>query len=194
LRIRVPLRQSRPDSKTGNRVSPGDVAAFHQALARRKYRSLFSSTPCPKKPGPKRPDEAFAREIVELKSRNPRFGCPRIPHLAHTFGVHVDKNLVYRVLAGSPTAAALSSFPSPRDDEFETDKFVRTSMLRLQQQQMLLRSKLDRVYEDRLSDAIPDELWQRSPPNCRKNCCGAELKWNVTTRQARLTRPQGSRL
>ena len=32
-------------------------------------------------------------------------------------------------------------------------------MLRLQQQQMLLRSKLDRVYEDRLSDAIPDELW-----------------------------------
>jgi hypothetical protein len=31
-------------------------------------------------------------------------------------------------------------------------------MLRLQQQQMLLRSKLDRVYEDRLSDAISDEL------------------------------------
>ena len=24
---------------------------------------------------------------------------------------------------------------------------------------MLLRSKLDRVYEDRLSDAIPEELW-----------------------------------
>ena len=32
-------------------------------------------------------------------------------------------------------------------------------MLRLQQQQLLLRSKLDRVYEDRLSDAIPEELW-----------------------------------
>jgi hypothetical protein len=30
-------------------------------------------------------------------------------------------------------------------------------MLRLQQQQM--RFKLDRVYEDRLSDAISDELW-----------------------------------
>ena len=36
---------------------------------------------------------------------------------------------------------------------------MRTSMLRLQQQQMLLRSKLDRVYEDRLIDAIPEELW-----------------------------------
>jgi hypothetical protein len=32
-------------------------------------------------------------------------------------------------------------------------------MLRLQQQQMLLRSKLDRVYEDRLRGAIPDDLW-----------------------------------
>jgi hypothetical protein len=32
-------------------------------------------------------------------------------------------------------------------------------MLRLQQQQVLLRFKLDRVYEDRLSDAISDELW-----------------------------------
>jgi hypothetical protein len=28
----------------------------------------------------------------------------------------------------------------------------------LQQQQMLLRSKLDRVYEGRLSDAIPEKL------------------------------------
>ena len=32
-------------------------------------------------------------------------------------------------------------------------------MLRLQQKQMLLRSKLDRVYEDRLSDAILEEFW-----------------------------------
>ena len=46
-----------------------------------------------------------------------------------------------------------------RESQSDKEKFVRTSMLRLQQQQMLLRSKLDRVYEDRLSDAIPDELW-----------------------------------
>ena len=46
-----------------------------------------------------------------------------------------------------------------RESQSDKQKFVRTSMLRLQQQQMLLRSKLDRVYEDRLSDAIPDELW-----------------------------------
>jgi hypothetical protein len=46
-----------------------------------------------------------------------------------------------------------------RESQADKEKFVRTSMLRLQQQQMLLRSKLDRVYEDRLSDAISDELW-----------------------------------
>jgi hypothetical protein len=34
-------------------------------------------------------------------------------------------------------------------------------MLRLQQQQMLLRSKLDRAYDDRLSGAISDDLWTR---------------------------------
>ena len=46
-----------------------------------------------------------------------------------------------------------------RESQADKEEFVRTSMLCLQQQQMLLRSKLDRVCEDRLSDAIPDELW-----------------------------------
>jgi site-specific DNA recombinase len=46
-----------------------------------------------------------------------------------------------------------------RESQSDKEKFVRTSMLRLQQQQMLLRSKLDRVYEDRLSDQISEDLW-----------------------------------
>ena len=37
---------------------------------RRKYRRLFSSSPRPKKPGPKGPGEALIQAIVELKSRN----------------------------------------------------------------------------------------------------------------------------
>ena len=40
-------------------LRPSTLLAFHQALVRRKYRRLFSSTPCPKKPGPKGPDEAL---------------------------------------------------------------------------------------------------------------------------------------
>jgi hypothetical protein len=81
-------------------LRPSTLLAFHQALVRRKYRRLFSSTSCPKKPGPKGPDEGLIRIIVELKSRNPRFGCPRIARIiVQTFGIDVDKNVVYRVLA-----------------------------------------------------------------------------------------------
>src|SRR5471030_1334518 len=40
-------------------LRPSTLLAFHQALVRRKYRRLFSSTPCLKKPGPKGPDEAL---------------------------------------------------------------------------------------------------------------------------------------
>ena len=81
-------------------VRPSTLLALHQALVRRKYRRLFSSSQCPKKPGPKGPSEALIQAIVELKSRNPRFGCPRIARIiARTFGVNIDKNVVYRVLS-----------------------------------------------------------------------------------------------
>jgi putative transposase len=81
-------------------LRPSTLLAFHQALVRRKYRRLFSSRPCPKKPGPKGPGEALVRAIVELKSRNPRFGCPRIARIiSQTFGIDIDKNVVHRVLA-----------------------------------------------------------------------------------------------
>ena len=62
-------------------LRPSTLLAFHHALVRRKYRRLFSSTPCPTKPGPKGPDQALIQAIVELKSRNPRFGCPRIARI-----------------------------------------------------------------------------------------------------------------
>ena len=81
-------------------LRPATLLAFHQALVRRKYRRLFSSSGCPTKPGPKGPSDALIRAIVELKSRNPRFGCPRIARIISlTFGVEIDKNVVYRVLA-----------------------------------------------------------------------------------------------
>src|SRR5258707_15612978 len=76
-------------------LQPSTLLAFHQALVRRKYRRLFSSTPRPKKPGPNGPSEALIQAIVELKSRNPRFGCPRIALIiSQTFGVAIDKNVV----------------------------------------------------------------------------------------------------
>ena len=81
-------------------LRPSTLLTFHQARVRGKYRRLFSSSARPKKPGPKGPSESLIRAIVELKSRNPRFGCPRIARIiSQTFGVDIDKNVVHRVLA-----------------------------------------------------------------------------------------------
>jgi putative transposase len=68
-------------------------------LKRRKYRLLFGTT-TRRKPGPKGPSDAIIKAIVEMKQRNPRYGCPRIAQqIAKAFGVHVDKDVVRRVLA-----------------------------------------------------------------------------------------------
>jgi len=94
-------------------LQPSTLLAFHQALVRRKYRRLFSSTSCSKKTGPKGPSEALIQAIVELKSRNPRFGCPRIARIiSQTFGVDIDKNVVYRVLAKHYRPAPRGTGPS----------------------------------------------------------------------------------
>src|SRR5207344_1277022 len=94
-------------------LRPATLLAFHQALVGRKYRRLFSSTLCPQKPGPKGADQALVKAIVELKSRNPRFGCPRIARImSQTFGVDIDKNVVYRVLAKHHRPAPGGTGPS----------------------------------------------------------------------------------
>jgi len=56
---------------------PSTLLNFHRALVQRKYRFLFS----PKrraKPGPKGLDQDLIRAVVDMKQRNPRWGCPRI--------------------------------------------------------------------------------------------------------------------
>ena len=81
-------------------LRPSTLLAFHRALVRHKYRRLFSSSHLPRTPGPKGPSDALIQAIVELKSRNPRFGCPRLARIiSQTFGVDIDKNVVRRVLA-----------------------------------------------------------------------------------------------
>jgi putative transposase len=94
-------------------VRPSTLLAFHQALVRRKYRELFSSSPCPKKPGPNGPSEALIQAIVELKLRHPRFGCPRMARIiSHTFGVDIDQNVVHRVLSNHDRPAPGGTGPS----------------------------------------------------------------------------------
>ncbi len=80
-------------------IRPSTLLRFHEALKKRKYSLLFSSRQ-KAKPGPKGPSPDLIRAIVELKRRNPRFGCPRIALIiSTTFGVGIDKDVVRRVLA-----------------------------------------------------------------------------------------------
>jgi len=58
-------------------IRPSTLLKFHDALKKRNYRLLYSSG-SKGKPGPKGPSRELIQAIVELKRRNPRFGCPRI--------------------------------------------------------------------------------------------------------------------
>jgi putative transposase len=86
--------------KLGALVRPATLLKFHKALVDRKYRLLFSSLSHRRKPGPKGPSAQLIAAIVEIKRRNPRFGCVRIAQqISHTFGIEIDKDVVRRVLA-----------------------------------------------------------------------------------------------
>ncbi len=80
-------------------LRPSTLFRFHQYLVQRKYRLLFSPR-TRSKPGPKGPSEQLIHAIIELKRRNPDFGCPRIALIISSiFGVEIDKDVVRRVLA-----------------------------------------------------------------------------------------------
>ena len=52
------------------------------------------------KPGPKGPSTELIHAIVEMKRRNPRYGCPRIAQqINKAFGIDIDKDVVRRILA-----------------------------------------------------------------------------------------------
>jgi transposase InsO family protein len=75
------------------------LLGFHAKLAKRKYQLLYTSRRRGK-PGPKGPSPELIQLILEMKQRNPRFGCPRIAQeIARTFGIDIDKDVVRRVLA-----------------------------------------------------------------------------------------------
>ena len=87
-------------SKVSAIVKSTTLLKFHKALVDRKYRLLFSASSKPRNPGPKGPCAELIAAIVELKRRNPKFGCVKIAQqIAYTFGLDIDKDVVRRVLA-----------------------------------------------------------------------------------------------
>jgi putative transposase len=93
-------------------VKRSTLLNFHRALVQRKYRLLFS----PKhraKPGPKGPDQDLIRAVVDMKKRNPRWGCPRIAkQIELAFGIPINKDVVRRILAAHYHPSADGDAPS----------------------------------------------------------------------------------
>jgi hypothetical protein len=84
--------------RVGIVLKPSTLLSFHRALVHRKYRLLFS--PKQRKPGPKGPNADLIRAILEMKQRNPTWGCPRIAEQINlAFGTSIDKDVVRRILA-----------------------------------------------------------------------------------------------
>src|SRR5262249_19730914 len=84
--------------RTAITLKPSTLLNFHRALVQRKYRLLFS----PKrrnKPGPKGPDADVIHGVIEMKRRNPTWGCPRIADQINlAFGTSINKDVVRRIL------------------------------------------------------------------------------------------------
>ena len=80
-------------------IKPSTLLRFHTTMKMRKYRLLYSPGGG-RKPGPKGPSKEVINAIVEMKRRNPRYGCPRIAQqISLVFGLELDKDTVRRVLA-----------------------------------------------------------------------------------------------
>jgi putative transposase len=90
---------------------------------------------CP--PGPKGPSKELIAAVLEIKRRNPRFGCPRIAQqIAFTFGVEINKDVVRRILAqycrpesGKRGPSWLSVIGKAKDQLWSLDLFRCESIL-----------------------------------------------------------------
>jgi len=71
---------------------------LHRALVKRKYQFLYG-TKRRRRPGPKGPARELIDAVVEMKRRNPHFGCRKIAEqIASAFGIDINKDVVRRVL------------------------------------------------------------------------------------------------
>jgi putative transposase len=111
-------------------LRPSTLLHFHQMLTKRKYRMLFS----PKRrgrPGPKGPTKGLIDAVVEMKRRNPRWGCRRIAQqIALAFGADIDKDVVRRILrihfrpeSGSAGPSWLTFLGQTKDSLWSADLF-----------------------------------------------------------------------
>ena len=111
-------------------LKPSTLLHFHHVLTKRKYHMLFSSKRGGR-PGPKGPAQELIDAVVEMKRRNPTWGCPRIAQqITLAFGVDIDKDTVRRILgkyygleSGSGGPSWLTFLGQAKDSLWSIDLF-----------------------------------------------------------------------
>ena len=118
-------RKRAPNLRPTDRVIVGLCALFirparvfrsaivlNHLLKKRKYRMLFSPQHR-RRPGPKGSEKEVINAVVEMKRRNPTWGCPRVAQqMAVAFGIEIDKDVVRRILSGHYRPGSGSEGPS----------------------------------------------------------------------------------
>src|SRR6202158_4488216 len=85
-------------SKMAVILKPSTLLHFHQALVKRKYYLLYNSSKR-HRPGPKGPSKELIDAVVEMKRRNPHFGCRKIAEqMSSAFAIEINKDMVRRIL------------------------------------------------------------------------------------------------
>jgi putative transposase len=93
-------------------LKPATLLRLHGAVKARKYRRLFSPT-VRQKPGPRGPTRDVVAAVVDMKQRNPTWGCPRIAQqIALAFDIPINKDVVRRILASRYRPVPDSAGPS----------------------------------------------------------------------------------
>ena len=93
-------------------LKPSTLLGLRKAMSKRKYRILFLLSRR-RKPGPKGPSLELIHAVIEMKQRNPHWGCPRIAQqIALAFHIQIDKDVVRRILCHHHVPGQDSDGPS----------------------------------------------------------------------------------
>jgi len=117
-------------------VKTSTLLRLHRALVKRKYQLLYG-TKRRGRPGPKGPAEELVNAVVEMKRRNPHFGCRKIAEqIASAFGIDLNKDVVRRILIqyyrpapGGDGLSWLAAIGRSKDRLWSVDLFCTESIL-----------------------------------------------------------------
>src|SRR6266446_2951000 len=114
LRVCALFVSSKRLSKMAVTLRTSTFLRFHHALVKRKYHLLYS----PRKrlrSGPKGPSKELIRAVIEMKRRNPRFGCRKIAEqISRAFAIEINKDVVRGLHLEN--SAEMRQSPSPEKE------------------------------------------------------------------------------